>query len=899
MKYLKLFETESEYQAYVDSGEMILPNVSFIREIKRCGFKPYVDVTPKVTLNYNSTEDNLFAFSNGSLNIKALKIDGKNIEFPPIVTDTSTVEILASEVSYNAETELYEFPDNYSITSVPTSLVIKPKDSSIKVTDANIGCVAFISYEGMKMCEPMPLSDVEGVIVIDEVNNQITFTDLFLQEMGNVISMGYGYGFGLCNIIDLDSYQFDIIDSIQIYEGTSGGIVTPYYFETPGTHTVEMELLNGDFGQMYMFYNPLTEESATLTSVIFNKNITSISQYTFIGNGILSEITCESEIAPAINYSFVGIRNFGTLHYPEGSDYSSWLEGEGSLFEYGWNKEQPILTAKYNITDTTSPTALCYDTSNFTDIIIDGTPISPLEDSYTFSTTGEHEVIYKLNGISIGNNAFQYCSGLTAITIPDGVTEIGGNAFYGCSGLTEITLGNGVTSIGYSAFAYCSKLTAITCNATIAPTIHSNTFHGVKKYGTLHYPEGSDYSSWLESEDSLLFTYRWNKEEPILTAKYNITDTTSPTALYNDTSVFTIFVDIIIDGTPMSQLENSYTFSTTGEHEVIYKLDGTSIGYSAFKNCSGLTEITLSNGVTEIGAWAFENCSGLKGELVIPDSVTSIDNYAFYGCSGLTAITIPDGVTEIGEGVFNKCSSLTSITIPDSVTNIKWVAFGSCSGLTEITLGNGVTEIGGSAFAGCSGLTEITIPDSVTSIGDGAFQQCSGLTEITLGNGVTEIGERAFFDCYKLTEITIPDGVTEIGEGVFYGCSGLKGELVIPDSVTSIGRLAFAGCSGLTSISLGNGVTSIDDNAFQGCDGLTEITLGNGVTEIGEHVFISCSKLTAITCNATIAPTINNLTFNRIKNNGTLYIPSGSDYSSWLSSDANYLGYYNWTVEYI
>ena len=56
---------------------------------------------------------------------------------------------------------------------------------------------------------------------------------------------------------------------------------------------------------------------------------------------------------------------------------------------------------------------------------------------------------------SIGNSAFQGCSRLTSIIIPNNVTSIGNNAFDGCSGLTSITIPNGVTFIGSVAFADC------------------------------------------------------------------------------------------------------------------------------------------------------------------------------------------------------------------------------------------------------------------------------------------------------------------------------------------------------------------------------------------------------------------------------------------------------------
>lgn len=98
---------------------------------------------------------------------------------------------------------------------------------------------------------------------------------------------------------------------------------------------------------------------------------------------------------------------------------------------------------------------------------------------------------------SIGNSAFASCSNLSSVIIPNSVTSIGSNAFASCSKLPSITLPSGITKIEQTIFRYCSALTNIYISATTAPTIsNANAFQGVPSTGTVHYPQGSDYSSW-------------------------------------------------------------------------------------------------------------------------------------------------------------------------------------------------------------------------------------------------------------------------------------------------------------------------------------------------------------------------------------------------------------------
>ena len=95
-----------------------------------------------------------------------------------------------------------------------------------------------------------------------------------------------------------------------------------------------------------------------------------------------------------------------------------------------------------------------------------------------------------LKGVtSIKDAAFNYCSSLTSVEIPNSVTNIGDGAFGYCSALTSIEIPNSVTSIGNNAFLGCGSLTSVTVLATTPPSL-----------GAAVFPSSSDLKIYVPAE---------------------------------------------------------------------------------------------------------------------------------------------------------------------------------------------------------------------------------------------------------------------------------------------------------------------------------------------------------------------------------------------------------------
>ena len=343
----------------------------------------------------------------------------------------------------------------------------------------------------------------------------------------------------------------------------------------------------------------------------------------------------------------------------------------------------------------------------------------------------------------------------------------------------------------------------------------------------------------------------------------------------------------------------------------VIRFDGpvTSVGISAFKECSTLATIELPGRVALIGDDAFDNCRSLVS-ISIPASVTNMSSLGYlngpvdmyiqdltawfridftnsvlgnvdkFYVNGqeLTELIIPSDITEIKQYVFAGLSNLTSVIMHDDVVSVGSCAFSSCTNLSEVIIGKNVAQIKSGAFRNCTKLLTIycrpTTPPSL-------YYKTNGYHSFPSNSGMKIYVPESSYSRYTLYSSYVNDEVSPInwsqyksyivpydygyepeplpaleGNRIFYTTTdGKKVSISRPEAFNSL-ILSHTYENGVGVITFSEDVTEIGTSAFDSCSNLKTVTFPSTVTLYKQYVIYSCSNLTEIYIKSTTPPAI-------------------------------------------
>ena len=491
----------------------------------------------------------------------------------------------------------------------------------------------------------------------------------------------------------------------------------------------------------------------------------------------------------------------------------------------------------------------------------------------------------------IESSAFEGCSTIERMILPENLTTIGSYAFCNCPALELIWVGEGVTSIHDRSFEGCSTAKLVfhgkagsyaqtwsegkgyafdtgsvgQTDAVMKGKVIDEKNNGIKgvfvsiydcnrlktvytgysdEGGVWSYDEAVEGNTYKVYYTHVLYKFEKNVIQ-ITASQENEIETVRGTRLYNglEESDAEDFTYATLNGSAIKITAYSGNSDTV---VIPANIDGYTVqelGDNVFKNKIAIKCVILPEGMNKIGSGCFYGCTALE-DIRFSSTVSNIGNSAFESCKKLTQIEFPAKLTGIGSHAFYNCTGLTKLEIPDSVNAIYGRAFYNCTNLSEINYPMSLSNAGEEIFANTK-LTRMTVPEGVTKLADRVFKNCTNFIKFQLPGTLKTIGGSSLEGCTGLTELELPEGLTSIGNWGMYNCTGLT-ELELPESLTSIGNWGMYNCTGLTELELPDGVTHLGRYSLANCSNLSKVNYPKSLNSTGDCIFNGDSKLKSI-----------------------------------------------------
>lgn len=251
----------------------------------------------------------------------------------------------------------------------------------------------------------------------------------------------------------------------------------------------------------------------------------------------------------------------------------------------------------------------------------------------------------------IGEMAFSGCSHLRLLTIPGGVQRVGTLAFAKCSQLERVRIEPGVVQLGPSCFSKCAALKRVEMPASVTQ-IGGGAFFGCSKELRLYGAEDAPAAQYARL-NGLTFDFQsWKDDEELVLREEE--DGTLTVLGARQTAPHRIEIPTEICGRRVAAIAPKAFFASGTLEQLVVGGGVREIGESAFFGCRQLVSVSFERGLEQLKDSAFAGCESLT-QVTLPWGTSAVGRMAFFGCTRLSFVKMPT-TTRVSDFAFDGCA---------------------------------------------------------------------------------------------------------------------------------------------------------------------------------------------------------------------------------------------------